>query len=150
MKKRKYSKNKLLNNLLVVAACFLCLTMLFSFSDSFKDWFDSEDSVVEQENEEDIPNIDIPEGAHAFKIGNTWTYAYAEETWEEWLADSDRINLNCLQNSEGRIYVDSEVDVGGTYYLCIREGTSEEELYDSPVTISDSILFNVTYVFVIG
>ena len=150
MKKRRYNQNKLLNNLLVVAACFLCFTMLLSFSDSFKHLFDSEESVVEQENIEDLPNIEIPEGAHAFKIGNMWTYAYENETWSEWQADSERFNLNVLLDSDDRLYIDSEVDVGGTYYLCMREYDENDEPMDSPVSIGDAILFNVEYVFVIG
>ena len=150
MKKRRYNQNKLLNNLLVVAACFLCFTMLLSFSDSFKNLFDSKESVVEQDQLDELPNIEIPEGAHAFKIGNMWTYAYENETWQEWYADSERYNLNIQIIEDTRLCFDSEIEGGGTYYLCTREYDESNVPMASPVNLEDTILFNLEYVFIIG
>ena len=145
---KRINKNKWLNNAFTFAIALLCASLLFSIGSGYYATTHKDSTELEQENVEDIPNIDIPEGAHAFKIGDEWTYAYEGDTWEVWLGDSDRWTYTVMEDAEGCLYTVNE-SAGSSDYICLVEGEGEEAI-TTPVTLSDTILFNVTYDWVAG
>ncbi|MBE5764012.1 MAG: hypothetical protein E7339_00220 [Clostridiales bacterium] len=99
--------------------------------------------------DENEPDIEVPEGATAFKIevpyttkGYAWTYSSSEMSWSDYLStEANTLNLDTLDEGS-RVGVTIS---GVVYTLC-----SVDAYGESPVDSSDIIQPTATYALVNG
>ncbi|MBE5764011.1 MAG: hypothetical protein E7339_00215 [Clostridiales bacterium] len=142
---RKVNKNKLTDTILLFAIILLSASVIFGVVGGVRNRGNDDNIALDEEyfvDGEDVPNIDVPSGAHAFKIGDEWTYGYNEDTWEDWLT-SEANTLGLEQDAEGQLYTTYDEI---TFYLCFVEYDAglDSDVF-TPITLSDTILFGATY-----